>query len=254
MRKPLFDTQFVGQNFIYLPTCQSTNLVLQDMAQKKTLPEGTLLLTDEQTKGRGQRNNTWEAQAGQNLTFSLLLKPSFMAAQGQFFLSMSVALAICETLQKYLGEALKIKWPNDLLYHHQKLGGILIENSLRGSRIEQSIVGIGVNVNQERFQFPRACSLKQLTGKNFELDNLVLEISKNIERYYLLLRQNRLEVIKSHYLANLYKFGQKHFYKTDIRFEAKIVDVDSLGRLVLERNHQRQVYNFKEVAFCFEND
>eukprot|EP01137_Pigoraptor_chileana_P015025 Opistho-2@5140 len=107
-----------------------------------------VIITDNQTAGRGQRGNVWEASIGENLTFSLILKPNFLKASEQFQLNVAVSLGVLDCLSEYIDEDLKVKWSNDIYFQNQKMGGILIENTLQGYQIGYSVIGIGLNINQ----------------------------------------------------------------------------------------------------------
>jgi BirA family biotin operon repressor/biotin-[acetyl-CoA-carboxylase] ligase len=247
------NTLFIGQNLVYLPNCHSTNTYLSDLVtSQQYLPEGTVIYTPEQTAGRGQRGNSWEAAPHQNLTFSLLLHPVFLAPMAQFALSMAVSLAVYDFLSDFLGDSLSIKWPNDLYYQHKKLGGVLIENVIRQNRIEQSIVGIGLNINQVKFSYTQADSLKNLTGYQYDLDKLLEKILKKLEERYLQLRRESLEVIKADYLSKILQFGERCTYQIDKGIiEGSIVDVDISGLLVVEVGQKTQYFAFKEITFLF---
>lgn len=145
-------------------------------ARADTLPHGAVVAARSQTAGRGQRGNSWEAEPGKNLTFSLMLRPEAIAAANQFALSEAVAVAIATTLQEWLPEAeLRIKWPNDVYANNRKICGILIENSLIGNKIRHSIAGIGINVNQTIWtsDAPNPVSMAQIAGHDFPLDRLL---------------------------------------------------------------------------------
>ncbi len=128
------NTLFIGKDLRYLPMCQSTNLTALELIENDDYFEGTTLITDHQTAGRGQQGNTWEAEKGQNITLSVILAPRHLHSSEQFFLNMAVTLAIHDFLQSFLEnpKLLKIKWSNDLLYHSQKISGILIHNIISG--------------------------------------------------------------------------------------------------------------------------
>ena len=140
-------TLFCGQIRQYLPSCQSTNDEASALLVKDNAPEGLVVVTDNQMAGRGQRGNVWLAQPGQNLTFSLILKPSFLTATEQFWLNIAVSLGVYDALQPLIGVKLRVKWPNDMYAGSKKLGGMLIENTLHGYHIAASVVGIGLNIN-----------------------------------------------------------------------------------------------------------
>ena len=217
--------------------------------------EGLLRITDHQTAGRGQRGNVWEAEPGQNLTVSLLLKPTFLTAAEQFWLNMAVSLGLYDTLLPLTGPDLRIKWPNDLYVGDQKLGGMLIENTLHGYLIAWSVVGMGLNVNQILFQNDTATSLQLLNPlpAGYDLPGLLSRLCETLEQRYLQLRSGRRNDLKVDYLQALYRYGKEHrFSSAGRQFWGTIVGVDPTGRLILSENGQLQYFGFKEVAFVKE--
>lgn len=252
MEKLSFNTTIIGHPYLYLPVCHSTNDYLMDLSDKENLDEGTTVLTKKQTAGRGQRGNTWEAQEGENFTFSMLLKPKFLSAENQFALNVCISLAVYNFLKSLLQEGIFIKWPNDLFYQNKKLGGMLIENTLSGNQITQSIVGIGLNINQVDFTAPQATSLKKITNRNYSLENLFPQLVQHIEQQYLDLKNGMYTVQKQQYIHNLYRFQESHLYQTEEIFEGIIIGVDETGRLEIERNGKVFRFNFKEIAFVYD--
>lgn len=222
-------------------------------ASGEEIPEGTVVVTAHQTAGRGQRGNRWEAAPGENLTFSLLLRSSFLRAAEQFRLSIAVALGVYGALGEHLDEALKVKWPNDLFYGDQKLGGMLIENTLQGYGIAESVVGIGLNVNQLEFAVSTATSLRRITGQPFryDLEILLARVLEGLEAEYLRLRQGGYEAQKGRYLAALYRYQEWHpFRAADGRvFNGQILGVDEAGRLALQTESGVRYFGVKEVGF-----
>ena len=153
MQNNTFSTLFVGQNLIKLSSVDSTNNFLKSLvSNSEPLPEGTVIMADDQYAGRGQQNNIWKAEPGKNLTFSVLLKPTFLPLSQQFLLNMVVSTAINNALSHFLSDGLSVKWPNDIYFRDQKIGGVLIENTIVGNDIKTAIIGIGINVNQQHFE------------------------------------------------------------------------------------------------------
>ncbi len=148
------NTNFIGKKFIYLPSCHSTNDIAAELLPH--LDEGTVVIAAHQTNGRGQRGNSWEAEAGANLTFSIVLKPNFLPASQQFYFNMAVALGIIRGLRYFFegnrsnssdkSDQLKLKWSNDIYFQDFKLGGVLIENTIESTNLKNSVVGIGINM------------------------------------------------------------------------------------------------------------
>jgi BirA family biotin operon repressor/biotin-[acetyl-CoA-carboxylase] ligase len=247
-------TLFLGKKSIYLPSCHSTNDIAAEIIQNKPVFDGTIVITSDQTAGRGQRGNVWEALPGQNITCSIILKPDFLSATEQFKLNIAVSLGIYYFLSKYLPENLKVKWPNDIYIGDRKMGGVLIENSIAGSRIAYSVVGIGLNINQLSFEdvHSRAVSLRLATQNidEFEIEKLIGELCISIEKYYLQLKNNHHIAQKNAYLQILYRFQETHFFrKNEEKFLGKIVGVAPTGHLMLEIEGKVEYFDFKEVAF-----
>ncbi|MCX2478521.1 biotin--[acetyl-CoA-carboxylase] ligase [Pedobacter sp. MC2016-15] len=254
MQNNTFSTLFVGQNLIKLSAVDSTNNFLKRMvSNSEPLPEGTVIMAENQYAGRGQAESSWLAEPGKNLTFSLLLQPGFLPLGSQFRLNMAVSVAIQRALKALVGEGLTIKWPNDIYYGDQKLGGILIENMVSGGRIKACIIGIGLNVNQEVFEGDlgsRAGSVYQILHEHVNLIWLLTQICSHIEAAYLKLREGRYLTLREEYLECLYLFHTNALYRQNGElFEGRIVDVSDTGFLSLETEAGIKTYNFKEIEF-----
>ena len=245
-------TLFLGKKAIYLPSCHSTNDIAAEIIQKKPFFDGTIVITSDQTAGRGQRGNVWEALPNQNITVSLILKPNFLNVSEQFKLNIAVSLGIYAFLSKYLSENLTVKWSNDIYVGDRKMGGVLIENMLLGSRISHTIIGIGLNINQLSFANDKAISLRLATQSvgDFEIENLIDELCQSLEKYYLQLKNGHSISQKQAYLAILYRYQETHFfYKNDVKFLGKIIDVAPTGHLMVEVAGQVKYFDFKEISF-----
>ncbi|MES2446898.1 MAG: biotin--[acetyl-CoA-carboxylase] ligase [Bacteroidota bacterium] len=254
MQNNTFSTLFVGQNLIKLSAVDSTNNFLKSLLSKsEPLPEGTVIMADEQFAGRGQQGNVWHTEPGKNLTFSILLKPSFLPLTKQFLLNMAISVAINKALLKYLGNNVQIKWPNDIYYGDQKIGGMLIENTIVGSAIKSSVIGVGLNVNQEYFPahlVNSATSLYQILQENVNLQLTLAEICSHIEVVYLQLKAGRDTVIKEEYVNNLYKINKRASYRQNGEvFEGMITGITDQGLLKIEKEGKLIEFNFKEIEF-----
>ena len=249
MHKFFANSLFIGKKLENLPHCHSTNQIAGEMLNHDRPPEGTVVITDNQTAGKGQRGAQWESAAGQNLTFSILFYPHFLLIKHQFYLNMIISLGVARALQHELGGKVKIKWPNDILVSDKKICGILIENSLKGSKIEYSITGIGLNVNQKEFAYEKATSLSDLTLTDYDLNDVFNKVIRGIEQYYLMLKAGDLDKIRSDYLDNLYWLNERHVFDAQGIFSGQIVDVDETGKLLVETNHQVNAYDIKEIVF-----
>lgn len=253
MQNNIFSGLFVGQNLITIKEVDSTNTFLKNtLSNSKPLPEGTVIMAENQYAGRGQQQNKWNSEAGKNLTFSVLLNPSFLAVTNQFDITRVVSLGVHSALEPLLGDQLKIKWPNDIYYADKKLGGILIENLLHGSQIKQSVIGIGLNINQEIFPdwVPNPVSVKQILQQDYDLRTLLSEICSHIESYYLNLKAGKVDFIRESYLSRLYWLNETKDFKTsDGIFNGSIKTVRDNGLLVVNNKGTEIEFSFKEIEF-----
>ena len=247
------NTLFTGKIIKYLPSCHSTNDIAVQMIQSENIVfEGTVIITDNQTAGRGQRGNSWEAISGENLTFSLILKPNFLKANDQFQLNMAISMGVFDFLSEFIDENLKVKWSNDIYCGDKKMGGILIENSLQGYQIGHSIIGIGLNINQTKFSNERATSLQNITQSplKYDLSELLKKLLENIEINYLKIKNNDCESLKIKYLTNLFRFEEYHYFRRNGKqFLGKIIGIDQTGKLGIETDGNVIYFDFKEVEF-----
>lgn len=253
MQNNTFSGLFVGQNLLTIKQVDSTNNFLKEAVANSTpLPEGTVIMAEEQYAGRGQQNNKWNSEPGKNLTFSILLKPAFLSLNDQYDLNVAVSVGIIKGLQNVLTNAIKIKWPNDIYWGDKKIGGVLIENLVQGSVIKNSIIGIGLNVNQVDFPdwVPNPVSVKQILHRDYDLKALLYDICSGIEAAYLMLRAGNFEQLKALYLKNLYWYNETHRFKANnVVFEGTITGVEKNGQLVVSSGPVMRLYNFKEVEF-----
>jgi BirA family transcriptional regulator, biotin operon repressor / biotin---[acetyl-CoA-carboxylase] ligase len=241
-------TLFTGQNLIYVPECHSTNTLMSDMLPRQPLPEGTVVVSDFQTAGRGQRGNSWESGRGMNLTFSVLFTPSFVEVTHQFDLTRVVSLAVADVVGRYL--PVRIKWPNDIMVNDRKICGILIENQVQGNRLSKSIVGIGLNIHQRHFSSPLASSLALESNHTFVSAEVLEHLLEALEHRYLQLRQHQQELLRQHYLEHLYWKGESHqFLVQEQLTEGTIQGVDLEGRLQLQTAHGTSFFRLKEIRY-----
>ncbi|MEX2231278.1 MAG: biotin--[acetyl-CoA-carboxylase] ligase [Cyclobacteriaceae bacterium] len=244
------NTLFMGKNLVFVPECPSTNTLALQITQQSPVKEGTLVITDHQTAGKGQRGNVWEAEAHQNLTFSLILKPGFLVITKQFFLNIAICLALKDYLKEKTSDVIYIKWPNDILVHEKKISGILIENQLQGPSILHCVTGIGLNINQKKFMAPTAISLAMLTGNDFDLEEELVQVLGFIESRYLQLRQGNHDQLMSLYLGALYRRHEKHtFSHNGNLFEGVIEDLDEAGKLRIHMQDEVRSFGIKEIQY-----
>lgn len=237
------------KNRKYLKETDSTNAALYKLSRSATLPEGFVLYTDFQASGKGQSGNSWHSSPGQNLLFSLLLYPRHIDLYEHFILSQIVSIGIKKTLDCY-AEGISIKWPNDIYWNNRKITGILIENSLQGPSIQQSVIGIGINVNEKEFpeDIPNPVSLWQITGKKYARLPILEEVAAQIKEIY---QSWDVDMIRSQYQDMLFRKDGYHLFRDEqATFKARINDVKPDGLLELEKeNGEIRGYYMKEVSF-----
>ncbi len=248
----------------YIQQTDSTNNFLKQLATQTTLEQGYTVYTSLQTAGRGQQGNTWDSEPDKNLLFSTLFYPEQLKALQQFRLSMAVAVQVNKVLRKYVPQTV-IKWPNDIYINHQKMGGMLIENQLSGEFIKQSVIGIGININQLTFRkdIPNPTSLALQTKQHHNISSILDEILISFEELNHM--TENFSELKQQYFEHLYRKEGFFLYRErkadsapvnidthndNTCFNAKIIDIEENGQMILEReNHSRKAYYFKELQF-----
>lgn len=238
-------------DFIYIRSISSTNTFASELLRKGKVKEGTIVYTDYQSAGRGQPGNRWYSAKGKNLLFTMILYPPINADE-QFLLSMAVSEGICAFLKRYIPGP-QIKWPNDIYSGSRKIAGILIENSVQGNRIEHSIVGVGLNINQQKFSrsIPNPVSLSLITGKKYDTGRCLREVATEILKKYNLLLTGDRKRIEEEYITLLYRFGESHYYRDNTGiFRGTIVSVKPSGLLEIKKE-DGLLYecSFKEVEY-----
>ena len=250
MHKLFKHTVFVGRKAFFLPSCHSTNEVASELLSKKEQTNGMVIYTDYQTKGKGQRGNTWESDRSKNIMISMVLETSFVEPTDFFNLTIVASLAIQELLSEYLKDTVKIKWPNDLMYENKKIGGILIENYIRNNVIEWCIVGVGLNINQENFMEKRAISLANICGQQFDREELTGLLLQKVEAKYYQLKRGGVKQLWDAYLARLYWKDEIHVFQSRGQFfNGRIIGVAPSGKLKIELDEGERYFDFKELVF-----
>ena len=238
----------LGTPFIELQSVASTNNYALAQIHANMAQPGTCYFAHEQTSGKGQRGKSWATEPGMNLILSIVLNPDFLQPFQQFQLSACAAVATRELLNRYDGDSLKIKWPNDIYWQDRKLGGILIENIIRshgpsGGSWDWAIVGIGVNINQTNFaaELKNPVSLKQITGKGFDQIELAKKLCICISDFYKRLANKETNAILEMYNQFLYKKGETVKLKKDNRiFSGIIKNVTPTGQLTVQHGVEEQ--------------
>ena len=237
---------------LHLDQTDSTNAFLQ-RKQSECDIRNWVVSADEQTAGKGMGNNGWESEAGKNLTFSMAVDMGFLPAERQFQLSMAVPLGIIEVLDGMLpSEKLSIKWPNDIYFKNHKLAGILINSTIKANMMDVSIIGIGLNVNQMRFQnWPtHPISMKMITGEDYDLQPLLKQIAEHIIIKVEQLRSDP-NSIEQDYLKRLFR------YRTWADYAVKgetlrlfMTGLDPFGRLMMKDEADNSYcFDIKEIKF-----
>jgi len=243
-------------NIIKIDSTTSTNSELKKLCSEKQLPSFSALVTGKQTAGRGQAGNSWESEPYKNLTFSVVLFPENLPVKQSFMISRIFSLAVKESLDKYI-EHVSIKWPNDIYFREKKICGMLIENEIIETNISSSIIGIGLNVNQENFlsDAPNPVSLKQITAKIYNLDELLNRILQTASEKYRQFLSGNIQELRLAYQNALYR--KSGFYDYEDKngiFQACIREVEDDGTLILETEDKEiRRYQFKEVRFIITN-
>ena len=250
MHKFFAKTQFLGKTVIYLPQCHSTNTEIQTFLKKMTLNEGSILVTDFQINGRGQQNNKWLSQKGKNILMSILLKPTFLCLDEQFYLNIITCLATTDALEVFTGNNLKIKWPNDIYAGINKIAGILLEASVSKRNIDHTIIGLGVNINQQEFGGLKATSVLLETGSTQRIDDIMELILLSLEKWYQKLKNRDYEEIILRYHSLLFWRNEKHvFYIRGELIDGQIKGINNRGQLIVEIKGVNQIFNNKELVF-----
>lgn len=237
--------QFIIEHF---DEVTSTNLLIRERLHNSNADEGLVLVAANQTQGRGQLNAVWESASGKNLLCSVLLCPTFIAIKHQTYLNMALCLAMFDTINKYVKEVY-IKWPNDIYIKQKKVAGLLVENILQGNNIKNCIAGIGININQTEFYVPTATSLKAETQENIIIDEVLIELLNNINKWYGKLVLKQWEIINRGYHKHLLGLNKTLQFKTQANtFTGIIKGVDEHGRLMVEHDGALNHYLVKEIS------
>ncbi|MGD0340638.1 MAG: biotin--[acetyl-CoA-carboxylase] ligase [Bacteroidales bacterium] len=242
----------IGSDLVYFEELTSTNSHASLMLKEGLTAEGCVLLTDFQTSGKGRAGNRWESERGKNLLISIILYPKFIRPEDQFFISMAISLGICDFADNYIGGS-KIKWPNDIYINDDKIAGILIENSILGGTLENTIAGIGLNINQVEFpsSVPNPVSLSIITGKEYDRGVCLEQLLACLDFRYEQLSSGKLKELENEYLSRLYWLNKWHYYRSEERlFRGMIRGISANGRLIIEEeNGKAAEFYFKEVEY-----
>lgn len=240
---------------IKLNAIHSTNDYLRSLSSTMNCDDFTVVTTKKQTKGKGQMGSSWASVEGKNLTFSVFKRDLNLPIEDHFILSVITSLAIHKSLQTYKLKGLAVKWPNDILAENTKLCGVLIENVIKNGKIDSSIIGIGLNVNQTDFeQLPKASSLKKQTGIHYDLDELLAMILKNLVLYFNTYTEKGKEFLFELYNNILFRKEKPSTFKTAegimcVGIIKKVIDSGQLE--ILFEDNEIRYFRLKEIQLLY---
>jgi len=251
LHKYFAKTLFLGKKVEYLTQCHSTNRELANRLSTSKINEGHLVITDYQTAGKGQRGNVWISESGKNLLFSFVLAPNFLMIKKAFMINVIVGVALQKALERFvIGHNVEIKWPNDIYIGDKKVGGVLVETSSDSGFLENTIVGIGLNVNQNHFSINSATSLSLETGSSCDLDEILEQVLLHMESQYLKLKADNIKAIMYEYHQNLRWRGEVHeFESRGENFLGEIIGINEFGKLMVKHTDKLHSYDVKDITF-----
>jgi len=244
--------QFDENSLMIIDSVDSTNNYAMGLIREGMAKHGAAYFAIEQTAGKGRRNKGWTTEPGKNIMLSIIGKPAFMSINKQFELSVAVALGCHDFFKNYAGDNVYLKWPNDIFWNDRKAGGILIENVINGKEWKWSVIGIGININQTKFEVTGnflPVSLKQITGKNFNVIQLANELYALVMIRYMQFEKNDFKKMLAEYNSYLFSLDKKvKFKKDNILFEAFVKGVNKNGQLITHDGLER-LFSFDEVEW-----
>jgi BirA family biotin operon repressor/biotin-[acetyl-CoA-carboxylase] ligase len=245
----VLNSERFGSQIVFISECESTNDIALEYLREFKPSNPIIFITDHQTKGRGQRGNTWVAEKGSNLTFSILWFPNQLLITNQFLLNQLSSLAIAKTITELGAKNVKVKWPNDVYVADEKIAGILIENLATGKHIKASVMGIGLNINQKAVKDIKMISLSELVKLKISKETICEKLIKNLD-YFLDAVENKSLEINSFYESNLYAFQIPTVFRNQKgeNFVGQIQGIDNQGLLKIDTNNEQLKFAFKEVS------
>jgi BirA family biotin operon repressor/biotin-[acetyl-CoA-carboxylase] ligase len=246
---------FVGKVYTLVDETGSTNILAAELLSKGEADAGTVVIAKHQTHGRGQMGSGWESDPSMNITMSVVLKPDFLAVDRQFEINKAICLGIKDFLEPVVQQEVQVKWPNDILVNGKKIAGILTVNIVQGSGIISTIVGIGLNVNQLKFNdAPNAVSIHSLIGRKTDVNTAISDLCKALDARYERLAAKAFEELSDDYLQSLYRFGQESTFQAgDEEFKGSIRGISPIGKLIVEKNSELLEFGMKEIEFLPES-
>jgi BirA family biotin operon repressor/biotin-[acetyl-CoA-carboxylase] ligase len=240
---------------IKINATKSTNDYLKALSRENELEDGLIVVAFNQTKGRGQRENKWVSRAGESLTFSIFKRGTGVSASQKSALTFAVSVGLKMALDALQIPSVEIKWPNDIMSDSKKIAGILIENSLLGGVITSSVIGIGLNVNEERFEgLPKATSMYLSSGHKYDLEQVLKTVSEAVLFQLNLLKNGGISEVKKKYENNLFRRDTISVFEseTGVKFNGIIRAVTDEGELLIETEQASvEKYSLKEIKLVY---
>ena len=240
---------------IKLNAIDSTNSYLINLGKNEPLEDATIVVTTSQKKGRGQQGATWQSTPLQSLTFSMFKRFGDLEISAISCITYAVSIGVQKAMKKLLVPNVEIKWPNDIMSHSKKLTGILIENQVKQGKIVSSVIGIGINVNEVKFEnLPKATSMLLETGINFNLEEVLHEVSDAILNELNFIETNKTSELKTVYETHLFRKEKISVFETPEgkRFNGKIKGVTKTGELIVENEDDLlKTFQLKEIKLLF---
>jgi len=229
----------------FLNQVNSTNNYLKNLEAEN----GLVVYTDYQTAGRGTAGNTWESEPNKNLLCSILLEFNFVKIEHQAYINMAISIALQSVIQEITSKKCYVKWPNDIYIENKKIAGILIENAIQGTVLKQSIIGIGLNVNQIIFENKNAISLKNILNHDLEIAHILHQITFNLNTVYQILKNGNYHEIAAQYNQLLFRKNEVcQFIISNKVYNGTIVNVNNYGLLQVIIDNKLQEFAHKEIA------
>lgn len=233
----------------FLNQVNSTNNYLKNLEAEN----GLVVYTAYQTAGRGTAGNTWESQPNKNLLCSILLEFNFVKIEHQAYINMAISIALQSVIQQLTSKKCDVKWPNDIYIENKKIAGILIENAIQGTVLKQTVIGIGLNVNQIIFENKNAISLKNILNHDLEIEHILHQITFNLNTVYQILKKGHYNQIAEQYNQLLYRKNEIcQFIVNGQICKGTIVNVNNDGLLQVIINDKIQEFAHKEIAMINE--
>lgn len=251
------NTHYIGKVLHFIEIVNSTNDYAKELLANTSPIHGTVILSFCQTSGRGQYGRKWQAEKNESIAMSVILLPQNVEIlkNALFSMNKAIAIAVAECVKMTLGNefTVQIKWPNDILVNHRKIAGILIENQFSGNLIKNSIVGVGVNINQSSFppEIPHAVSMKMLDEERRVMSKVVNLLAQRLDKWLIHLYENQISFIENTYNEWLWRKGTttKFFDEKGVQHEGVINSVDNQGKLILSQNEVLHSFTFGQIRF-----